>query len=337
MLLQQHMPHCPQPSSFPQQSTGVSSRDYRQAQENSAVEGPASAPFDISNEIKHIQQFHQLENGLNPTTALISQGESGTGSSARSAAAATNDVSNFLFQSMLDAQKIQNPRFDNPLAPSSNLGLAAAAAPSMANPLLQPMLFPDASRFLTSISGAGTPNLLQFNPASLQIELPLPSPHMAFHRDGTRRMRGGVIEPFPEKLHRMLVEVEAAGRSDVISFVANGRAFAIHQPENFFKEIVPHYFKQSRFSSFKRQLNLYGFELIQNGPAKGSYFHESFVRNQPDLCRRMRRVAIRNSSRSKPSPATSAGLEMKDIHPTGLDWNRNLEKHFSSNGQEGQS
>ena len=27
--------------------------------------------------------------------------------------------------------------------------------------------------------------------------LPLPSPHSLFHRDGTRRMRGGVIEPFP--------------------------------------------------------------------------------------------------------------------------------------------
>jgi hypothetical protein len=28
-------------------------------------------------------------------------------------------------------------------------------------------------------------------------ELPLPSPHSLFHRDGSRRMRGGVIEPFP--------------------------------------------------------------------------------------------------------------------------------------------
>jgi hypothetical protein len=42
------------------------------------------------------------------------------------------------------------------------------------------------------------------------------------------------IEPFPEKLHRLLLEVEAAGRSDVISFVAHGRAFAIHKPDKFF-------------------------------------------------------------------------------------------------------
>lgn len=106
-------------------------------------------------------------------------------------------------------------------------------------------------------------------------------------------MRGGVIEPFPEKLHRLLMEVEAAGLADVISFVANGRAFAIHKPDKFFKEIVPLYFRQSRLSSFKRQLNLYGFELINTGPARGGYYHELFVKDRAELCRRMRRVAVK--------------------------------------------
>jgi len=121
----------------------------------------------------------------------------------------------------------------------------------------------------------------------------LPSPNSLFSRDASRRMRGGVIEPFPEKLHRLLLEVEAAGRADVISFVANGRAFAIHKADNFFKEIVPLYFRQSRLSSFKRQLNLYGFELINTGPARGGYYHEMFVKERPELCRRMRRIAVK--------------------------------------------
>ena len=43
-------------------------------------------------------------------------------------------------------------------------------------------------------------------------------------------MRVGAIEPFPEKLHRMLTEVEQCGRGDVISFINNGRGFAIHKP-----------------------------------------------------------------------------------------------------------
>lgn len=33
--------------------------------------------------------------------------------------------------------------------------------------------------------------------AGTNPEMPLPSPHSLFHRDGSRRMRGGVIEPFP--------------------------------------------------------------------------------------------------------------------------------------------
>ena len=81
----------------------------------------------------------------------------------------------------------------------------------------------------------------------------------------------------------------------MISFVANGRAFAIHKPDKFFKEIVPLYFRQSRLSSFKRQLNLYGFELINTGPSRGGYFHELFVEDRPEMCRRMRRVAVKVS------------------------------------------
>ena len=107
-----------------------------------------------------------------------------------------------------------------------------------------------------------------------------------------RALRGGVIEPFPEKLHRLLRETEAAGLTDVISFVANGRAFMIHKPERFFKEIVPRYFRHKRLSSFKRQLNLYGFELISSGAARGGYCHKLFIKGRPDLCVNMRRSVV---------------------------------------------
>ena len=69
-----------------------------------------------------------------------------------------------------------------------------------------------------------------FNKA-LRPEGPIPTLYPLLPRDKAKRMRGGVIEPFPERLHRLLLEVEAAGRSDVISFVADGRAFAIHKPD----------------------------------------------------------------------------------------------------------
>ena len=40
-------------------------------------------------------------------------------------------------------------------------------------------------------------------------------------------------------------------------------------------------------------MNLYGFELITKGPARGGYYHEHFVKDNPEACRRMRRVAIK--------------------------------------------
>ena len=107
-----------------------------------------------------------------------------------------------------------------------------------------------------------------------------------------RRSRGGVTEPFPEKLHRMLRETEEAGESDLVSFFPHGRAFAIHHVERFCREVMPRYFKQSRLSSFQRQLNFYGFTRITSGPDTGGYYHELFLKGRPALAIHMRRVGV---------------------------------------------
>lgn len=107
-----------------------------------------------------------------------------------------------------------------------------------------------------------------------------------------RRTRGGVTEPFPEKLHRMLLEIEKDGMGHIISFFPHGRAFGIHDTEKFEEKIMPKYFKQSRLSSFQRQLNLYGFTRIVSGPDASGYYHELFLKGRPALCTHMRRVGI---------------------------------------------
>jgi len=107
-----------------------------------------------------------------------------------------------------------------------------------------------------------------------------------------RRTRGGVTEPFPEKLHRMLLEIEKDGNAHAISFFAHGRAFGIHDTDQFEEKIMPKYYKQSRLSSFQRQLNLYGFTRIVSGPDSGGYYHELFLKGRPALCTHMRRVGI---------------------------------------------
>lgn len=53
------------------------------------------------------------------------------------------------------------------------------------------------------------------------------------------------------------------------------------------RDIAPKYFRQKKFSSFTRQLNMYGFEKVSNGSDKGAFSHPDFQRGKPELCTRI--------------------------------------------------
>lgn len=75
---------------------------------------------------------------------------------------------------------------------------------------------------------------------------------------------------FPFALHRLLDEAEKDGDLDIVSWRPSGTAFQVHKRDQFMKKILPKYFKQSKFKSFVRQLNLWGYTIIDKGPDKGS-------------------------------------------------------------------
>ena len=50
---------------------------------------------------------------------------------------------------------------------------------------------------------------------------------------------------------------------------------------------MPLHFRQTKLTSFQRQLNLYGFRRITKGRDGGAYYHEFFLRGRPDLLRKM--------------------------------------------------
>lgn len=132
------------------------------------------------------------------------------------------------------------------------------------------------------------------------------------------RSRGGVSEPFPEKLHRMLSETEKDGQEACISWCSHGRAFVVHDTTKFMNEIMPKFFKQTKWNSFARQMNLYGFLRISSGPDAGGYYHELFLRNKPSLCMHMRRVGVphgedRRKLRSKNDIADPDFYAMKPV------------------------
>lgn len=117
--------------------------------------------------------------------------------------------------------------------------------------------------------------------------------------------RGGVTTPFPIKLHEMLDEIERDGYADVVSWQPHGRCFVVRKPREFVTHIMPTYFKQSKFPSFQRQLNLYGFQRITRGPDKGGYYNELFLRGKVFLAHRIQRMRVKGTGvRARSNPET---------------------------------
>jgi hypothetical protein len=65
---------------------------------------------------------------------------------------------------------------------------------------------------------------------------------------------------FPIKLYAMLELAENLVEfSQAVTWLPHGRAFRILNKVKFMEEVVPLFFNQTKFRSFNRQLNLWGF------------------------------------------------------------------------------
>jgi HSF-type DNA-binding len=70
--------------------------------------------------------------------------------------------------------------------------------------------------------------------------------------DGKKTKRAPSL--FPSKLRRLLDDAVDEGNEHLISWLPGGTAFKIHNPVAIYEQILPRYFRQSRFKSFTRQL-----------------------------------------------------------------------------------
>ncbi|KAL7525525.1 hypothetical protein ACHAXR_002539 [Thalassiosira sp. AJA248-18] len=103
------------------------------------------------------------------------------------------------------------------------------------------------------------------------------------------------LHHFPFKLHDMLEYAADTEYSSAVSWVEEGNAFSIHDKVTFMNLIVPMFFKQTKFRSFTRQLNIWGFKRSStDGPTKGAWRHEHFVRGSVDSLRSIERVEVKN-------------------------------------------
>ena len=117
-----------------------------------------------------------------------------------------------------------------------------------------------------------------------------------------RKNAGGVTQPFPGKLMEVLNRSDLA---EIIEWMPHGRAFLVKQPKTFASQVLPRYFKQSKYLSFTRQLNLWEFKRITRGNDMGAYYHELFLRGRHNLAMRMKRQKIKGTGmKLTPNPGS---------------------------------
>ena len=126
----------------------------------------------------------------------------------------------------------------------------------------------------------------------------------------TGSVQGSNTLLFPWKLHDMLQTVEREGQDSIVSWLPDGKAFKVHDSTTFVNDIMPRHFKQTKYKSFQRQLNLWGFKRItkSTGADKGAYSHPQFLRGQKSLCRHL----CRQNNASGSTSASAAAIK-KDV------------------------
>lgn len=71
------------------------------------------------------------------------------------------------------------------------------------------------------------------------------------------------------------------------------------QAAQFSPLFVFRFFRQTKLTSFQRQLNLYGFQRVVSGKDRGGYYHEMFLRGRPDLARIIVRTPVKGQSNTQ--------------------------------------
>ncbi|KAF7356977.1 HSF-DOMAIN domain-containing protein [Mycena venus] len=115
---------------------------------------------------------------------------------------------------------------------------------------------------------------------------------------------------FVTKLYQMITDAKS---SHFISWTELGTSFVVSNVGEFSRSILGSHFKHNNFSSFVRQLNMYGFHKINRTPRAQrttsdaqtwEFSHHKFLRGRPDLLDEIKRKAL------EPDPALKHRVEL---------------------------
>lgn len=94
---------------------------------------------------------------------------------------------------------------------------------------------------------------------------------------------------FPAALFDILADPNL---DDVIAWLPHGRSWKIHDMTKFNESVLSSYFNQSKYTSFVRQVNGWGFRRVTVGTEANTYYHELFLRGRVSAAVALLRVSF---------------------------------------------
>ncbi|KAG0196796.1 stress-responsive transcription factor hsf1 [Mortierella sp. GBA30] len=157
----------------------------------------------------------------------------------------------------------------------------------------------------------------------------------------------GNVAAFLTKLYNMVGD-EAS--NNLIKWSDDGQSFIVVRHVEFAKEVLPKFFKHNNFSSFVRQLNMYGFHKVphlQQGvllpdvdSEEWEFSNPHFQKNQPDLLCLVSRKKASNGSEDKDALTMDLGHILTEVtaikkHQIAISSDlKNIERDHQSLWQE---
>ncbi|KAI8385662.1 HSF-type DNA-binding-domain-containing protein [Blakeslea trispora] len=129
---------------------------------------------------------------------------------------------------------------------------------------------------------------------------------------------------FVHKLYNMVVDKQY---QHLIAWTYTGTSFVVCNITDFSKDVLPKHFKHNNFSSFVRQLNMYGFHKVNKSPRGHrtlaenqiwEFSHAKFLRNRPDLLDEIKRKALESDSVRRDAGDMNSHMAMMQMSQTDM-------------------
>lgn len=123
------------------------------------------------------------------------------------------------------------------------------------------------------------------------------------------------IDPFLFLAKQMMklmkyVDTQENKEEFCVSWCEDGKSFIIRNPDKFTREVVPKFFKPTKFTSFTRKLYRWGFRQINRGIGPDDpiiFGNEYFRKDRPELVSNMRSVTAASTRKAEQLRMTAMG------------------------------